>query len=68
LNDKVKIAGEIGFVSGFCKGGLYIKNIYNKYLTLPNKNSNKYNSSTILIIGNSSSHLKEGASLQYFCE
>jgi len=37
LNDKVKIAGEIGFVSGFCKGGLYIKNIYNEYITLPNK-------------------------------
>lgn len=37
LNDKVRILGKVGFVSGFCKGGLYVKDINNEYVTLPNK-------------------------------
>lgn len=37
LNDKVNVLGNIGFVSGFCKGGLYVKGMDNEYITLPNK-------------------------------
>lgn len=37
LNDKVKIFGRTGFISGFCNGGAYIKDIEGNYITLPNK-------------------------------
>ncbi|HZK00053.1 MAG TPA: hypothetical protein VFC79_08600, partial [Tissierellaceae bacterium] len=37
LNDKVKLFGDIGWISGFCKGGCYVKDINDKYITIPNK-------------------------------
>lgn len=37
LNDKVKIFGKIGWISGFCNGGCYIKDIKDNYITIPNK-------------------------------
>ena len=37
LNDQVKVFGKIGFISGFCNGGVYIKDIENNYITKPNK-------------------------------
>ena len=37
LNDKVKVLSRIGWISGFCNGGCYIKDIENNYITLPNK-------------------------------
>lgn len=37
LNDKVKVLSKIGWISGFCCGGCYIKDIENNYITLPNK-------------------------------
>ena len=37
LNDKVKVFGKTGYISGFTKGGAYIKDIYDNYITLPNK-------------------------------
>ena len=37
LNDKVKVFGKIGWISGFCKGGCYIKDMEYNYITIPNK-------------------------------
>ena len=37
LNDKVLLFGRIGYVSGFCSGGLYVKDIEGEYITKPNK-------------------------------
>jgi len=37
LNDKVRVLGEIGFISGFTGGGCYVKDINNNYITVPNK-------------------------------
>lgn len=39
LNDKVQAFGKIGWISGFCTGGCYIKDINNIYITMPD---NKY--------------------------
>lgn len=37
LNDKVKVFDKIGFISGFCNGGCYVKDIEDNYITIPNK-------------------------------
>jgi len=37
LNDKVRIFDEIGFISGFCSGGCYVKDIEDNYITIPEK-------------------------------
>lgn len=37
LNDKVRVFGRIGFISGFTNSGCYIKDIENNYITIPNK-------------------------------
>ena len=37
LNDCVKALGKIGYITGFASGGVYIKDIDNKYITIPNK-------------------------------
>ncbi|MHB9924631.1 RNA-guided endonuclease IscB [Clostridium botulinum] len=37
LNDKVKLFDKIGWISGFCNGGCYIKDIEGNYITIPNK-------------------------------
>lgn len=37
LNDEVKIFNKIGWISGFCNRGCYIKDINNNYITTPNK-------------------------------
>lgn len=38
LNDKVKMLGKTGFISGFCSGGIYVKDIEGNYITLPGRN------------------------------
>ena len=38
LNDKVKVFGKIGWISGFCNGGVYVKDIEDNYITIPGKN------------------------------
>jgi hypothetical protein len=38
LNDKVKLFEKIGWISGFCNGGVYVKDIDNNYITIPDKN------------------------------
>lgn len=37
LNDKVRVFNKIGWISGFCNGGCYVKDIENNYITIPNK-------------------------------
>ncbi len=37
LNDKVKLFGKVGFISGFTSGGCYIKDISGNYIIVPNK-------------------------------
>jgi len=37
INDKVELFGQIGFISGFCQGGLYVKGLDNNYVTKPGK-------------------------------
>lgn len=37
LNDKVRLFGEVGFISGFTSGGCYVKDIENVYITIPGK-------------------------------
>lgn len=37
LNDKVKVFGKIGWISGFTSGGCYVKDINNNYITIPDK-------------------------------
>jgi hypothetical protein len=38
LNDKVNVFDKIGWISGFCSGGCYVKDIEDNYITMPNKN------------------------------
>lgn len=37
LNDKVKILGKVGYITGFTSGSAYIKDKEDSYITLPNK-------------------------------
>ena len=37
LNDKVRLFGKVGFISGFTSGGCYVKDIENNYITIPDK-------------------------------
>ena len=37
LNDKVKLFGKIGFISGFTGSSVYVKDIDGKYIMIPNK-------------------------------
>ncbi len=36
-NDKVRVFGKVGFISGFTSGGAYIKDILGNYITIPEK-------------------------------
>lgn len=37
LNDKVRVFSKIGWITGFCSGGCYIKDSNDNYITTPNK-------------------------------
>ena len=37
LNDKVRVFGRVGFISGFTNGGAYVKDIEGNYITMPGK-------------------------------
>ena len=37
LNDKVFVLGQIGYITGFASGGVYVKNADDEYITLPGK-------------------------------
>jgi hypothetical protein len=36
-NDKVVVFGQVGFISGFCHGAIYVKSIDGEYITKPGK-------------------------------
>ncbi len=38
LNDRVKVFGKVGFISGFCKGGVFVRDIEGNYITKAGKN------------------------------
>jgi hypothetical protein len=37
LNDKVRVFGREGYITGFTDGGVYVKDKDDKYITTPNK-------------------------------
>lgn len=37
LNDKVSVLGKTGYICGFTNSGAYVKDIFDEYITLPNK-------------------------------
>ena len=37
LGDRVRVLGQVGYISGFTKGGVYVKRFDDTYITLPNK-------------------------------
>ncbi|MGG0187291.1 RNA-guided endonuclease IscB [Bacillus rhizoplanae] len=44
LNDKVKLLGKIGYITGFTgTSSAYIKNIHDEYITIPNKTYKQVN-------------------------
>lgn len=48
LNDKVKVFGRVGFISGFTgTSGAYVKTIDGEYITLPNKSYKQVNLSQL---------------------
>jgi hypothetical protein len=62
LNDKVKAFGKVGFVTGFCSGGLYIKNMED-YTTKPGKSYKQISFEDVEIISHNNnwqmiSHIK----------
>ena len=43
LNDSVRLFNKRGYISGFCSGGCYVKDIQGNYITVPNKNYKQIN-------------------------
>ena len=65
LNDQVTVFGKIGFISGFTSGACYIKDIFGKYITLPEKSYKQVAFSNIKKVAYNNNwqfipHLKEG--------
>lgn len=50
LNDIVEIFGKCGFISGFAKCAVYVKDLYSNYITLPNKNYKQINAKELRLI------------------
>ena len=65
LNDCVRVFDKIGFISGFTSGACYIKDIFNNYITIPNKSYKQINFSLLKVLSYNNNwqlipHLKEG--------
>jgi len=65
LNDQVKVFNKIGFISGFTSGACYIKDIFGKYIILPEKSYKQVSFLNIRKISYNNNwqfipHLKEG--------
>lgn len=65
LNDQVTVFDKIGFISGFTSGACYIKDIFGKYITLPEKSYKQVSFSNINKVSYNNNwqfipHLKEG--------
>lgn len=50
LNDKVKVFGKVGFISGFSGTSCYIKHIYVNYITIPEKQYKQANLSRLELL------------------
>ena len=50
MNDIVQIFGKRGFISGFTKCAVYVKDFHNKYIALPNKTHNQINVKELKLI------------------
>ena len=37
LNDSVRLFNKRGYISGFCSGGCYVKDIQGNYITIPSE-------------------------------
>ena len=37
LNDRVRLFDKVGFITGFTAGACYVKDIFDKYITIPGK-------------------------------
>jgi len=65
LNDKIKILGRTGFISGFTNGGCYIKDIFGQYISITGKSYKQVGFKLIEFLGHTNNwqfipHLKEG--------
>jgi len=65
LNDQVNVYKKIGFISGFTTNACYIKDIFGKYITLPEKSYKQVSFSNIKKVSYNNNwqfipHLKEG--------
>ena len=43
LNDSVRLFNKRGYITGFCSGGCYVKDIQGNYITVPNKKYKQIN-------------------------
>lgn len=50
LNDKVKLFKKIGYVVGFASSGLYIKDVNDNYITMPNKSYKQVNPKEVQLL------------------
>lgn len=50
LNDKVSVLGQLGYITGFTSGGVYIKDVNDKYITLPDKSYKQVSISNLRLI------------------
>lgn len=65
LNDKVRVFGNVGFVSGFDSSSVYVTDIHGEYITNPEKNYKQISVKNIEIIGHNNNWvsviIREGA-------
>jgi len=65
LNDLVKVFSRKGWITGFTNGGAYIKDIFDNYITMPNKSYKQVSLKNIQFISHNNNwqfvpHMKEG--------
>ena len=65
LNDFVEVFGKKGWITGFCSSGCYVKDIFDNYITVPNKSYKQVSPNFIKFINHNNNwqfvpYLKEG--------
>jgi hypothetical protein len=65
LNDFVEVFGKKGWITGFCSSGCYVKDIFDNYITVPNKSYKQVSLKNIKFINHNNNwqfipHLKQG--------
>jgi lysyl-tRNA synthetase class I len=68
LNDYVKVLDKLGFVFGFTSGGCYVKDIFDRYIQIPNKSYKQIGTFLLEVLSHNNNwqfihHLKEGDKL-----